>query len=114
MSKAEVEPPDEDETDAAEPPDDGRPAFARAWPRTPALDALVDAFVRGDYGHVRTEAPALASRTSDDAEKRAALELRRRIDPDPVSLVLVGVAVALLLVLAFHYLTNNHAPGVTQ
>lgn len=84
------------------------PAFARSWPADPALDALLSAFERGNYAHVRAEAPKLAERTEDPAVRAAARELRRRIDPDPVASVLLLVAIALLVVLASHYL--GHRP----
>lgn len=82
--------------------------FLRSFPNDPALAPLVAAFERGDYAFVRAEAPALAARTKDEQVRRAALELRRRIDPDGLSLVLVGLAFALLIVLALFYWTNKH------
>lgn len=85
------------------------PKFTRSFPRDAALDALVSAFERGDYAFVRAEAPALARRTEDPEVRRAALELRRRIDPDKLSLLLVGFAFALLVVLAIFYWTNKHS-----
>lgn len=83
--------------------------FTRTFPKDAALDDLVAAFERGDYALVRSEAPALARRTTDPEVRRAALELRRRIDPDKLSLLLIGFAFALLLVLAFFYWTNKHS-----
>jgi hypothetical protein len=90
------------------------PAFAEKYPRDDALDALVDAFTRGDYRTVRRDAPRLAGESKDPDVQRAARELRRRIDPDPVSLVLVLVAMVLLGVLSFHYLGHPHAAAVPQ
>jgi len=82
---------------------ESRPAFAAHYPADPELDALLEAFTEGDYGHIRKEAPALAQRTEDDAIRRAALDLRRRISPDPTSTYLVLIAVGLLLLLAYYY-----------
>lgn len=102
--------------EAAEPdaPDeaqeDGRPAFARGYPRDGALDALVDAFERGDYARVRSDAPALARTTKDEEIRRAARDLRGRVDPDPLAVYLVAGALALLVVLAGYYWTHPHVP----
>jgi len=93
-----------------EPEDEGVPAFARAFPREPALDALVAAFEAGDYARVRREAPALARRTEDDAVRAAARELRRRLDPDPLAVYLLVAAAALLTFLAGWYWAHPHTP----
>jgi hypothetical protein len=85
-----------------------RPLFARSFPKDATLDSLVESFAKGDYARVRREAPELA-KTAERAEvKDAALELRRRIDPDPLALILMFLAVALLLVLASYYWTHKH------
>ena len=72
-----------------------RPAFLLEFPHDPDLEALIAAFEAGDYARIRREAPALARRTSDERVRRAALELRRRIDPDPLLLLLLALAGAL-------------------
>jgi hypothetical protein len=100
---AEGAPPPEEE-------DDGLPAFARAFPREPALDALVLAFEAGDYARVRREAPALARSTDDDAVRAAARELRRRLDPDPLAVYLLAAAALLLTFLAGWYWAHPHTP----
>ncbi len=110
---------EDDRDDATEagspaPVDDGRPLFARDFPRTPELDEIVAAFIRGDYRRVRSAAPALAASTTDESVREAARVLRRRIDPDPVSVALVLIAILLLAVLSFHYLGSHHLPAVTQ
>jgi hypothetical protein len=92
------------------PEDEGVPAFARAFPRAPALDALVAAFEAGDYARVRSEAPALARQTEDDAVRAAARELRRRVDPDPVAVYLLVTAALLLTFLAAWYWAHPHTP----
>ncbi|MFO0614385.1 MAG: hypothetical protein U0414_17490 [Polyangiaceae bacterium] len=82
--------------------------FLRTFPKDPALGELVAAFERGDYAFVRTEAPALARATKNEEVRRAALELRRRIDPDRLSLLLIAFAFALLVVLSLYYWTHKH------
>jgi hypothetical protein len=84
-----------------------RPKFARSFPKDPTLDALVRAFEQGDYARVRKEAPELAKTTEDEGIKRAALELRRRIDPDPLGLALMALAAILLLLLSGYYWTHK-------
>jgi hypothetical protein len=101
--------PSDDEASAA--PDDPAetgPAFARGWPHDEALDALVAAFDAGDYARVRREAPDLARRTGDDAVRRAALELRRRLDPDPIAVYMLLAAAGLLAFLAGWYWLHPH------
>lgn len=93
------------ETHAAE---RATPAFTRDFPDDPALAAIVDAFERGDYAFVRAEAPRLAAATKDDAIRAAALDLRRRIDPDPLATYLLLIAAALLAFLAFYYFGHKH------
>lgn len=84
-----------------------KPRFARAFPKDAELDALLAAFEAGDYARVRVEAPALALKTEDEDVRRAARELRKRIDPDPLSLALMGIAALLLLVLSGYYWTHK-------
>jgi hypothetical protein len=85
-------------------------AFARAFPREPALDALVAAFDAGDYARVRREAPALAKKTDRDDVRAAARELARRLDPDPLAVYLLGGAAVLLAFLAAWYWSHPHVP----
>jgi hypothetical protein len=79
------------------------PGFAEAYPRHPELDRLLDAFERGDYAAVRAGAPRLAESAKDEDVRRAARELRLRIDPDPLAAWLLLVAAALLVFLAGWY-----------
>jgi hypothetical protein len=91
--------------------DDGRdalPAFARAYPADPQLDELVAAFSRGDFRRVRHEAPVLARAAADPSVRAAALDLRRRIDPAPASLLLIAIGAALLVYLYLHHLGAAH------
>jgi hypothetical protein len=77
-----------------------RPAFMLEFPRDPELEALMQAFELGDFARVRAEAEPLAQRTTDEAVRRAARELRRRIDPDPLLLLLLGLSIALFVFIA--------------
>jgi hypothetical protein len=84
------------------------PAFALSFPVDPALDELVTAFDQGDYARVRREAPRLAKRTSRPEVRRAARELEKRLNPDPLSVYLLVAASLLLLFLATWYWTHPH------
>jgi hypothetical protein len=84
------------------------PSFAAGFPSDPALDALLQAFEQGDYGRVRREAPALARRTDQPEVRKAARELARRLDPDPIAVYLLVTAVVLLVFLAVWYWTHPH------
>jgi hypothetical protein len=76
-----------------------RPKFLLDYPRDPALERLIAAFESGNYAFVRREAEAVAKATEDPAVRDAALELRRRIEPDPLAKYLLGLAAALLVFL---------------
>jgi len=78
-----------------------RPRFLLAFPTDPDLARLSAAFEAGNYALVRAEAEALAERTESPAVRDAALELRRRIDPDPLAKYLLALTAALLLSLAY-------------
>jgi hypothetical protein len=73
-----------------------RPEFVRGFPDDPELAILVEAFERGNYRFVRREAEALAERTSSRAVREAARELRRRVDPDPMTRLLLVLPLLLL------------------
>jgi hypothetical protein len=83
-----------------------RPRFLLAFPEDPELARLSAAFEAGNYALVRAEAEALAERTESPAVRDAALELRRRIEPDPLAKYLLALTTALLLFLA--YFAYNH------
>jgi hypothetical protein len=86
------------------------PAFARDFPSSPALDALVEAFARGDYARVRADAPALERASDDEAIKRAARALVERTRPDPLAVALLALAAVLFAVLAAWAVTHGSAP----
>jgi hypothetical protein len=85
------------------------PTFARGFPADPALDALVAAFEQGDYARVRREAPALVQSTDSVAVRKAARELLKRLEPDPIAVYLLAGGALLLTFLAFWYWTHPHA-----
>ena len=72
-----------------------RPAFVLAFPEDPALERLVRAFEAGNYARIRSDAPRVAAEASSPEVREAALELRRRIDPDPLAKYLLAITVAL-------------------
>ncbi|HXK19603.1 MAG TPA: hypothetical protein VNG33_17455 [Polyangiaceae bacterium] len=78
-----------------------RPRFLLAFPQDPELMRLSAAFEAGNYALVREQAETLAERTESRAVRDAALELRRRIDPDPLAKYLLALTAALLLSLAY-------------
>jgi hypothetical protein len=78
-----------------------RPRFLLGFPQHPDLSRLAAAFEAGNYALVRADAEALAERTDNPAVRDAALELRRRIDPDPLAKYLLALTAALLLFLAY-------------
>jgi hypothetical protein len=72
-----------------------QPPFLKEFPADPELDALVQAFLDGNYALIRVAAPELAKRSSSSEVRRAALELRRRISPDRMLLLLLSMALLL-------------------
>lgn len=88
------------------------PLFAEGFPRDPALDALVDAFARGDYARVRREAPKLLATAESDDIKRAVRTLVSRTSADPLAVVLLALTGVLLVVLTAWWWRFN-GPGPT-
>jgi hypothetical protein len=86
------------------------PSFARAFPRSPELDALVLAFARGDYASVRSRAPALARSTDDPGIQQAARTLVERTHPEPLAVALLAIAALLLAVLTAWAIAHGKAP----
>lgn len=92
-----------------------RPSFASAFPASPELDALVDAFARGDYARVRAEAPKLEKTSDDEAIRAAARALVERTEPDPLAVRMLVAAGVLLVLLAGWWIVHGKAPhGATQ
>jgi len=88
-----------------------RPAFARDFPGSPGLDALVEAFARGDYARVRADAPALERASDDDAIKQAVRTLVERTRPDPLAVALLGLAALIFIVLAAWAIAHGRPPA---
>lgn len=85
------------------------PPFLQDRPAEPALEALVQAFLAGDFARVRKEAPALAEEADDVKVRNLARELRRRIDPDPLMKYLLAISISLLVFLvAYFYAFDPH------
>ena len=95
----------------AQPPKQGAevPAFAKDFPDDPELHTLCVAFEQGRYDVVRERAPRLAESAEDPEVARAAQELRRRLDADPLAVkLLLGVLALLVLLTAWSYLYHQH------
>jgi hypothetical protein len=84
-------------------PEPERPAFARGFPREPALDALVLAFMRGDFGRVRRDAPGVVAGAASSEVKKAAEEVLERTKPDPLAKVFFGLTAFLLVFLSAYW-----------
>jgi len=91
-------------------PSDRLPRFANDFPRTPALDALVQAFARGDYGRVRVEGRKLAASASEEDVRAAARSIVARTTPDPLAVGLILLAAGLLVVLATYWIVHGKPP----
>lgn len=85
-----------------------RPKFLLDFPDDPALQRLVRAFESGDFATIRADAHALAEKSEDPRIRDAALELRRRIDPDPLIKYLLLASVLLLGFLVLYVYTHRH------
>jgi hypothetical protein len=85
-----------------------RPTFVLDFPKDADLDRVVRAFEIGNYVFVREHAAKLAESASDEAVRRAAEELLRRIEPDPLVKILLGMSVALFLFMVFYAYSHGH------
>jgi len=92
-------------------PFDHRPSFASAFPASQELDALVEAFARGDYARVRAEAPKLERGSEDEGVRAAARTLMERTEPDPLAVKLMLLAGALLVLLMGWWIVHGKAPA---
>jgi len=87
-----------------------RPSFAAEFPASAELDALVAAFTRGDYAHVRAEGPKLEKTSADEAVRAAAKTLVERTQPDPLAVRLLLLTGLLLAVLAGWWIVHGKPP----
>lgn len=85
-----------------------RPTFVLDFPKDDELDRVVRAFEIGNYAFVRERAAMLAESASDQAVRRAAEELLRRIEPDPLVKILLAMSVALFLFMVFYAYSHGH------
>jgi hypothetical protein len=85
-----------------------RPTFVLDFPKDAELDRVVRAFELGNYVFVREHARKLAESASDQAVRRAAEELLRRIEPDPLVKILLAMSVALFLFMVFYAYSHGH------
>jgi hypothetical protein len=92
-------------------PANRRPRFARDFPDSPALDALVEAFARGDYARVRADGARLAESPHEkESVRRAARALIERTGPDPLSASLLVIAGVLLAALWSYWTAYGKPP----
>ncbi len=86
----------------------GYPEFARGFPSHSELDALVDAFTRGDYLTVRARAERLAANADvTPAIRAAAALLQARTSPDKAARYFFLFAAALLVFLSGWWITHD-------
>ncbi len=79
------------------------PKFAKDYPKEPALDALVAAFERGDFGRVRRDGAKLVKSAESGEVRAAAEELVARTGADPLSIVFFALTAALLVALSAYW-----------
>jgi hypothetical protein len=90
---------------------DGRPAFAKDFPRVASVDGLVAAFARGDYAKVRAEGRRLDGAEGEPEEVRLAVRtLVSRTEPDPLAVWLMVLTGVLLLTLTLYWTVHGRAP----
>jgi hypothetical protein len=85
-----------------------RPRFLLNFPDHPQLNQLIAAYERGDYASVRRDAPELAQKSQDPEVREAAVELRRRIEPDPLARYMLLAAITLLVFLLYWTYSHRH------
>jgi hypothetical protein len=91
--------------------DSRRPSFAEEFPRTPDLDAVVDAFARGDYASVRARAIQLEQSSPDEPVRKAARLVFDRTRPDPFTVGLLILAGLLLVTMATWWVLHGRPPS---
>ena len=85
-----------------------REGFARSFPDDPELQRLLRAFEAGDYFTVRADAARVADAASNPEVRKAALDLRRRIEPDPLQLYFLLLTLVLLVFLTSWFYLHKH------
>ena len=89
----------------------GRPAFARELPEDPKIEAMLEAFTRGDYAGVRAEAKVIERSASDESIKRAARSLVERTRADPLAITLLALTALLLAFVGGFWMVHGKAPA---
>jgi hypothetical protein len=75
------------------------------------LDALVEAFARGDYGAVRTLGRKLSAAAPDEEVRAAAQTVVAHTEPDPLAVALLLLAGALLIALSAYWIIHGKPPS---
>jgi hypothetical protein len=91
-----------------------RPSFARDFPRNETIDALVEAFARGNYALVRKEARKVIDSGDAEEVRIAARTLLERTKADPMAVRLLWITAALLVGLTAYWGVNGKAPPPEQ
>jgi hypothetical protein len=81
--------------------------FAQDFPKDPRLDALVNAFREGNYRRVRELAPGVVQSADREEVRKAARELVRRTEADPLSIGLLVLTALLLFVLSAYWISRG-------
>jgi hypothetical protein len=92
----------------------GRPSFAHEFPEDPKIEAMLEAFTRGDYAGVRAEAKAIEQSASDESIKRAARSLVERTRADPLAIALLALTALLLAVVGGFWMVHATAPALAS
>jgi|SRR5580658_3588193 hypothetical protein len=90
-----------------------RPSFARSFPHDRELDALVEAFERGDYACVRAGAPNLVLESGDEEVRRAARTLLERTKPDGLAVALLAIAAVFVGLVSAWGIVHAHPPAAS-
>lgn len=79
-----------------------RPRFLLEFPDDAGLNQVIAAFEAGNYAEVRSLVPQLLEESESEAVREALLEIRRRIEPDPLMKYLLLASIGLLLALSWY------------
>lgn len=87
-----------------------RPAFAAHYPDAPTIDAMLEAFERGDHSAVRKLRALLAKTDADQAVLFAADDIVARTTADPTVIRLMLLACVLLALLSSFWIASATPP----
>lgn len=95
------------EPESARPP--RRARFLDDLPSDPQIEPIIEAFEAGNYARVHELATELLARSEDEDVRRAARELERRTEPDPLGRALLLMSIGLfILVVIWTYSSHGH------